>query len=53
MLLYMIKEISLNDISIKTRLKREGSLVLTTEGGLYLPSILDSNRAYLKGIRSG
>ena len=51
--LHMIKEITLNDISIKARSKREVYLVLTVEGGLYLPPILDANRAYLKDIMSG
>ena len=49
----MIKEITLNDISIKARSKKEVYLVLTVEGGLYLPPILDSNRMYLKEIMSG
>ena len=49
----MIKEITLNDISIKARSKMEVYLVLTVEGGLYLPPILDANRAYLKDIVSG
>ena len=51
--LHIIKEITLNDISIKARSKMEVYLVLTVEGGLYLPPILDANRAYLKDIMSG
>ena len=50
---YMIKEITLNDISIKARSKKEVYLVLTVEGDLYLPPILDTNRAYLKDIMNG
>ena len=46
-------DISLIDISIKAWSKKEVYLVLTIEGGLYLPLILDSNRSYLKSIISG
>ena len=37
----MEKEITLNDISIKAKSKREVYNVLTVEGGLYLPPLMD------------
>ena len=46
-------DISLIDISAKARSKKEAYLLLTIEGGLYIPPILDSNRNYLKCIISG
>ena len=46
----MIKEITLNDISINTRSKKEVYSVLTDERGLYLPLTLNSNRIYLKEV---
>ena len=49
----MNKQITLNDISLKTKSKREVYLVLTVEGGLYLPPIMDSNKDYLQGIMNG
>ena len=49
----MIIEIALNDISIKARSKKEVYLVLTVEGGLYLPPVLDSNRIYIIEIMNG
>ena len=49
----LVKDISLIDISVKARSKKEVYLVLTVEGELYLPPILDANRNYLKNIMSG
>ena len=49
----MEKQVNLNDIPIRARSKKEVYLVLTAEGGLYLPPILDSNESYLKGIMNG
>ena len=49
----LVKDIMLIDISVKARSKKEVYLVLTVEGGLYLPSILDANWNYLKNIMSG
>ena len=49
----MEKQINLNDTSIRARSKKEVYLVLTAEGGLYLPPILDSKKSYLKGIMIG
>ena len=44
---------TLNDVSVKAKSKKEVYLVLTVEGGLYLPPIMDSNKDYLKGIMTG
>ena len=46
----MDKDITINDISLKAKSKKEVYPVLTTEGGLYLPPIEDANINYLKGI---
>lgn len=46
-------KITLNDVSLKAKSKKEIYLVLTVEGGLYLPPILDANRKYLRALMIG
>ena len=46
-------KINLNDVSIREKSKKEVYLVLTAEGGLYLPPLIDSNKSYLKGKMNG
>ena len=43
-------EIIINNISIKARSKKEIYMVLSLEGGIYLPPILDANSKYIKDI---
>ena len=45
-----IKDITLSDISLKAKSKKEIYMVLTVEGGLYLPPIMDANRNYIRGL---
>ena len=49
----MEKSFTLNDVAIKARSKKEVYYVLTTEGGIYLPPIIDANSSYLKEIVRG
>ena len=49
----MGKSFTLNDVAIKARSKKEVYYVLTTEGGIYLPPIIDANSSYLKEIARG
>ena len=49
----MEKEITINDIAIHARSKKEICHVLTAEGGLYLPPIMDANRKYIQNIVRG
>ena len=49
----METEITINDISIKARSKKEIYMVLSLEGGIYLPPILDANSKYIKDIITG
>ena len=49
----MEKSFTLNDVAIKARSKKEVYYVLTTEGGIYLPPIIDANSSYLKEIARG
>ena len=49
----MDSQITLNDVSVKAQSKKAVYLVLTVEGGLYLPPMMDSNKEYLKAIITG
>ena len=49
----MEKSFTLNDVAIKARSKKEVYYVLATEGGIYLPPIIDANSSYLKEIARG
>ena len=49
----MEKEITLNDIAIRAKSKKEGDQVLTIEGGLYLPPMADANKKYIQNIMKG
>ena len=49
----MDRQITLNDVSVKAKSKKEVYSVLTVEGGLYLPPIMDSSKEYLKAIMTG
>ena len=44
----MEKEITLNDIAIRAKSKKEVYQVLTIEGGLYLPPMADANKKYIQ-----
>ena len=47
-----IKDITLSDISLKAKSKKEIYMALTVEGGLYLSPIMESNRNYKRGVIS-
>ena len=49
----MEKEITLNDISIHAKSKKEIYHVFTVEGGIYLPPILDADKIYIRNIIRG
>ena len=49
----MEKDITINDISLKAKSKKEAYSVLTSEGGIYLPPIGDSNKEYLRDTITG
>ena len=49
----MSRKLILSEIAIKARSKREVYYVLTSEGGIYLPPIMDANSSYLKDIVRG
>ena len=49
----MEKEITLNDIAIRAKSKKEVYQVLTIEGGLYLPPMADANIKYIQNIMKG
>ena len=49
----MEKEITISDIVIHAKSKKEIFHVLTVEGGLYLPPINDSNKKYIQNIMKG
>ena len=49
----MDRQITLNDVSVKAKSKKEVYSVLTVEGGLYFLPIMDSNKEYLKAIMTG
>ena len=49
----MEKEITISDIAIHAKSKKEIFHVLTVEGGLYLPPINDSNKKYIQNIMKG
>ena len=49
----MEKDFTINDISLKAKSKKEVYQVLTYEGGIYLPPILDANKNYIKDIMTG
>ena len=46
----MEKEITINDIAIHAKSKKEIYHVLTVEGGLYLPPMMDANKRYIQDI---
>ena len=48
-----IKDIILSDLSFKANRKKEIYMVLTVEGGLYLSSIMDANRNFIRVVISG
>ena len=48
-----IKDITLSDLSLKAKYKKEIYMVLTVEGGLYLSPIMDANRNYIRVVISG
>ena len=49
----MEKEITINDIAIHAKSKKEIYHVLTVEGGLYLPPMMDANKRYIQDIMRG
>ena len=49
----MEKTLTLNDVGIKAKSKKEVYFVLTTEGAIYLPPIMDADSSYLKEIAWG
>ena len=49
----MNKEITINDIALHAKSKKEVYDVLTIEGGIYLPPIIDANRKYVQNIIRG
>ena len=49
----MEKDITISDIDILAKSKKEIYHVLTAEGGLYLPPIMDSNNKYIQNIIRG
>ena len=49
----MDKKLTLPEIAIKARSKKEVYYVLSAEGGIYLPPIMDANSSYLKDIVRG
>ena len=49
----MEKKLTINDVAIKAKSKKEIYYVLTCEGGIYLPPIMDANSTYLKDIVRG
>ena len=49
----MEKEITINDISIHAKSKKEIYHVLTVEGGIYLPTMMDANKKYIQNIMRG
>ena len=46
----MEKEITISDIAIRAKNKKEIFHVRTVEGSLYLPPINDSNKKYIQNI---
>ena len=48
----MGKEITINDIEIHAKSKKEIYHVLNVEGGLYLPSMMDAKKRYIQDIMS-
>ena len=48
-----IKDITLSDLSLKAKSKKEIYMVLTVEGGLYLSPIMDANRNYIRVVTNG
>ena len=49
----MEKDITISDIAIHAKSKKEVYHVLTVEGGLYLPPIIDANKNYIQNIMRG
>ena len=43
-------QLAISEISLKARSNKEVYTILSIEGGIYLPPILDANQSYLKGI---
>ena len=46
-------QLTISEISLKARSKKEFYTILSIEGGIYLPPISDANQSYLKGILTG
>ena len=49
----MEKALTINEVAIKARSKKEFYSVLSAEGGIYLPPIMDANSSYFKDIVTG
>ena len=49
----MEKEITISDITLHAKSKKEGYDVLVIEGGIYLPPLMDANRKYVQSIIRG
>ena len=49
----MEKTLTLNDVAIKAKSKKEVYFVLTTEGAIYLLPIMHANSSYLKEVARG
>ena len=41
-------QLTISEISLKARSKKEVYTILSIEGGIYLPPISDANQSYLK-----
>ena len=49
----MNKDITIEDIALHAKSKKEVYNVLSVEGGIYLPPIMDANRKYIQNIIRG
>ena len=49
----MGKAVTINYVSLKAKYKEDVFRVLSYEGGMYLPFILDLNKEYIKEISTG
>ena len=49
----MEKTLTLNDVAIKAKSKKEAYFVLTIEGAIYLHPIMHANSSYLKEVARG
>ena len=48
-----IKDMTLSDLSLKVKSKKEIYMVLTVEGGLYLSPVMDANQNFIRVVISG